>query len=169
MEESRAGIAVAWAQKAFAEGIEYLLKDPRLAREMGEVGRMRRKTVQHAGFLVLKSPDIPSILVETAFISNPGEEDRLRSSKYQNGWGRAIANGAIAYFRQNPPPGTEYARHHELERPEDVEYVIARGDTLSEIADRFNVPLRSLRQVNRLRGDRIRVGQVLRIPASKGG
>lgn len=136
--------------------------------ELGEVGRVRRNTVQQANFLVLKSPDIPSILVETAFISNPQEEARLRNPKDQDKWGSAIANGIVRYFAENPPPDTLFAQRFTNERPEDLEYVISRGDTLSDIADRFNVPLSSLRRANKLRGDRIRIGQVIRIPSSRG-
>ena len=71
--------------------------------ELGKVGRMRKKRVQQAPFLVLKSPDIPSMLVETAFISNPKEERRLRNPKDQDKWGAAIANGIVRYFADNPP------------------------------------------------------------------
>ncbi|MFK8015602.1 MAG: N-acetylmuramoyl-L-alanine amidase [Gammaproteobacteria bacterium] len=136
--------------------------------ELGKVGRVRKKRVQQAGFLVLKSPDIPSILVETAFISNPKEEKRLRNPKDQDKWGGAIANGIVRYFAENPPPDTLFASRYANERPEDLEYIISRGDTLSDIADRFNVPLSSLRRANAIRGDRIRIGQVLKIPNSRG-
>lgn len=136
--------------------------------ELAKIGRVRKKTVQQAGFLVLKSPDIPSILVETAFISNPKDEARLRSKRDQDRWGEAIANGVVRYFAAHPPPDTLLSMRQSRERPDDLTYVISRGDTLSEIADRFNVPLSSLRRANKLRGDRIRIGQVIRIPSSRG-
>jgi N-acetylmuramoyl-L-alanine amidase len=135
--------------------------------EMGKVGRVRKRKVQQAGFLVLKSPDIPSILVETAFISNPKEESRLRSPKDQDKWGAAIANGIVSYFTANPPPDTLFAARHDYERPDDLEYVVSPGDTLSGIADRFNVSLSKLRKANKIRGDNIRVDQVIRIPSSR--
>ena len=136
--------------------------------EMAKIGRVRKLKVQQAGFIVLKSPDVPSILVETAFISNPKEEERLRNPRDQDKWGSAIANGIVRYFAAHPPPDTLFATRHEAERPDDLEYVISRGDTLSEIADRFNVSLTALRRANKLPGDRIRIGQVIRIPNSRG-
>jgi N-acetylmuramoyl-L-alanine amidase len=65
--------------------------------------------VQHAAFVVLKSPDVPSMLVETAYISNPAEERRLRSAGYQQQLAQAIEAGVLAYFRDHPPDGTLYA------------------------------------------------------------
>ena len=73
------------------------------------VGAVRKKVVQHAGFMVLKSPDVPSMLVETAYISNPAEERKLRSGAYQERLARAIESGVIAYFQRHPPDGTHYA------------------------------------------------------------
>ena len=66
--------------------------------------------MKQAGFLVLKSPDIPSILVETAFISNPGEEARLIDPKHQQRLAQAIHAGVRAYFWDSPPPGTRFAQ-----------------------------------------------------------
>ncbi|MEJ2515970.1 MAG: N-acetylmuramoyl-L-alanine amidase [Gammaproteobacteria bacterium] len=129
---------------------------------LGSVGRLHKSSVQQAGFLVLKSPDIPSILVETAFISNPEEEQLLRSSRHQARLASAVLDGVRAYFHANPPPGT-WVAHNVDQRPR--EYVIARGDTLSAIASRYDVPVPALRRYNGLSGDRIRVGQVLRIPS----
>ncbi len=76
---------------------------------LDEVGAIRKKVVQHAGFMVLKSPDLPSMLVETAYISNPVEEQKLRSSAYQERLARAIETGVINYFQRHPPDGTNYA------------------------------------------------------------
>ena len=73
------------------------------------VGAVRKRIVQHAGFMVLKSPDVPSMLVETAYISNPAEERNLRSHAYQERLARAIAAGVVAYFQHHPPDGTQYA------------------------------------------------------------
>ncbi|MCK5360623.1 MAG: N-acetylmuramoyl-L-alanine amidase, partial [Gammaproteobacteria bacterium] len=68
-------------------------------KEMKKIGRLHSKTVQTAGFVVLKSPDIPSVLVETGFISNPYEERKLRSSKYQKQVARAIYNGIKKFLK----------------------------------------------------------------------
>ncbi|HKS58486.1 MAG TPA: N-acetylmuramoyl-L-alanine amidase [Steroidobacteraceae bacterium] len=74
--------------------------------ELDRIGNVTRRGVKSAGFLVLKSPDIPSILVETAFISNPTEESRLGSSRHQERLAEAIFQGVRGYFYANPPPGT---------------------------------------------------------------
>jgi N-acetylmuramoyl-L-alanine amidase len=77
---------------------------------LDRVGQVRKPSVQQAGFLVLKSPDIPSMLVETAYISNPDEERRLRASTHQSKLADAIFSGVREYFAQNPPAGTRFAQ-----------------------------------------------------------
>jgi N-acetylmuramoyl-L-alanine amidase len=74
-----------------------------LLREIGGVGRLHKPRVEQAGFAVLKAPDIPSVLVETAFISNPEEEEKLRSEAYQERLTEALLRGIVAYFSRNPP------------------------------------------------------------------
>lgn len=74
-----------------------------LLREMGNVGRLHKPRVEQAGFAVLKAPDIPSVLVETAFISNPDEEEKLRSEAYQQKMTDALMRGILNYFSRNPP------------------------------------------------------------------
>jgi N-acetylmuramoyl-L-alanine amidase len=132
-------------------------------RQLGKVGRTHGKRVQQAGFMVLKSPDIPSILVETGFISNPGEERKLRTPEHQERMAKAIMRGVQVYFQEAPPPGTLLAE----QQTKTIKHVIARGDTLSEIADRYQVSLAKLRRENRIRSDNhIQVGQVLVIPGT---
>jgi len=75
--------------------------------ELGHINTLHKPHVEQAGFAVLKSPDIPSILVETAFISNPQEERRLRDPGYQNKMADAILSGIKRYFAQNPPLARE--------------------------------------------------------------
>jgi N-acetylmuramoyl-L-alanine amidase len=75
-----------------------------------QMGNITRRGVKHAGFIVLKSPDIPSILVETAFISNPTEEARLLNPKHQRRLADAILEGVRSYFYTSPPPGTLIAQ-----------------------------------------------------------
>lgn len=135
---------------------------------LGTVGRLHRSTVGRAGFLVLKSPDIPSILVETAFISNPDEEAQLKNASHQEALAGAIVDGIRSYFYENPPPGTLLAMEGPPARSEPVEHIIVRGETLSGIASRYNVSLSALRRHNRLKNDRIRIGQILEIPAASG-
>ena len=74
-----------------------------LVGEIGNVGKLHKPTVQQAGFAVLKAPDIPSVLVETAFISNPDEEAKLRSEAYQTQLADALMRGINRYFARNPP------------------------------------------------------------------
>ena len=74
-----------------------------LLGEIGAMARLHKPRVEQAGFAVLKAPDIPSVLVETAFISNPEEEARLRSSRYQVQLADALMRGITGYFAKNPP------------------------------------------------------------------
>lgn len=74
-----------------------------LLGEIGRVGKLHKPRVEQAGFAVLKAPDIPSVLVETAFISNPDEEKRLRDVKYQDELADALLRGIVRYFAANPP------------------------------------------------------------------
>ncbi|WP_090047884.1 N-acetylmuramoyl-L-alanine amidase [Limnohabitans sp. 2KL-27] len=74
-----------------------------LLREIGSVGKLHKPRVERAGFAVLKAPDIPSVLVETAFISNPEEEEKLRSDAYQQQLTDALMRGIVQYFSRNPP------------------------------------------------------------------
>ena len=140
-----------------------------VAREMGRVTKMHRTTVQQAGFLVLKSPDLPSILVETAFISNPSEEKKLRDKGYQARLSNSILSGIRDYFYQNAPPDTRIAMELKRQPTRQVRHVVARGDTVSEIAQRYNVSSADIRRANKLSNDRIRVGQTLSIPIFAGG
>jgi len=130
--------------------------------EMKRLGKVHKKRVQHAGFVVLKSPDIPSLLIETAYISNPTEEKKLKSSRHQQKVAVAIMNGVRSYFTTNPPPGTLVAQSSSRR------HVIRRGDTLSHIAQTYGVSMSSLRATNKLTNDRLLVGKVLAIP-SRGG
>jgi N-acetylmuramoyl-L-alanine amidase len=84
----------------------------RVVDALGGVGEIRKPQVQRAGFVVLKSLAIPSMLVETAYISNPTEERRLRSSEQQARLADAIAGGLRSYFLQNPPDGTRFKQEH---------------------------------------------------------
>ncbi len=135
--------------------------------QLGRVNRLHRNRVEQAGFRVLKSPDIPSLLIEAGFISNPEEERRLRDPSHQQGLARAIFSGLQDHFRRHPPPASLLAWQRDNNRSTTGnQYRIQPGDTLSEIAARHNVPTSRLKQANELNGDVIRVGQVLRIPRS---
>jgi N-acetylmuramoyl-L-alanine amidase len=140
----------------------------KVIRELARLGKVHRRTVQQAGFLVLKSPDMPSILIETAYISNPSEERKLRDRQHQGRLADAILAGVRTYFYGNPPPDTRIALEMRRTPVKQVRHVIARGDTLSEIAERYNVSASAIRAANKLANDKIRVGQTLSIPVYSG-
>ena len=135
----------------------------RVLSSMDNVAKLHKRNVEQAGFAVLKSPDIPSILVETGFISNPGEARKLATGSYQKKMARAIHRGIRDWFLTHPPAGTMLAWQREQG---GREYRVARGDTLSGIAHRFSVPLADLKSYNRLSGSKIMIGQTLTIPNS---
>jgi len=97
--------------------------------ELDRVGAVRKSRVQQAGFLVLKSPEIPSMLVETAYISNPQEERRLKDPKYQARLASAILAGFRGYFYDNPPPGTRIAQLAAAQRTGTVVAVQSANST----------------------------------------
>lgn len=124
-----------------------------ILKGLGSIGRVHRNRVEYAGFAVLKSPDIPSVLVESAFLSNPEEEALLRSDAHRRKVASAVYEGIRRY----------YERRHPGARPD--EYVVKRGDTLSEIAQRYRISVDELKEVNDMNGDTVRVGEKLRIPS----
>lgn len=127
---------------------------------LAEVGPTHKDYVESAPFAVLTAPDIPSILVETGYISNPTEEKRLKSAKWQRRIASAIADGIEEFFYDRPPPETWLAQNRIR-----ASHVVARGDTLSGIAQKHQVSTRTLRKVNDIRGDFLKVGEVLTIPS----
>ena len=133
---------------------------------LADVVKLHKNRVEQAGFVVLKSPDVPSILIETGFLSNPAEARRLATAAHQRRIADAIADGIQAYLLRHPPPHTLLAAQAERGT---LRYVVKRGDTLSEIAVRNRVSLRGLRALNGMTGDRIRIGQVLLIPPGTSG
>lgn len=138
----------------------------RLLERMNPQLRMHKNEVMQAGFAVLKAPDIPSILMESAFISNPREEQLLRQREYQERIARTVVAGIRDYFWNNPVPGTRIAAMVAEGRQQGREHRISRGETLSAIARQYDVSVSRLRQANDLSSDQIRPGQVLTIPAS---
>jgi N-acetylmuramoyl-L-alanine amidase len=179
---------------------------------LGKIGPLYRNTVQGANFVVLRSPDVPSILVETAFISNRDGEQRLDNRKGRGQLAQAILTGVKQYFETTPPPGTWLAeqRNQRLNLTADATtrlavanraapdartgiadpplpatpgpapatvpdnalrsmHKVARGETLSGIAQQYGISMNALRSVNANKvqtGGGIQVGQVLLIPSS---
>lgn len=137
----------------------------KVVKHMGQMSHLHSKRVETAAFAVLKSPDIPSILVETGFISNPQEEKNLKNPRYQKKMARAIFSGIETFFSQSPPTGTYVAWQREQQN-KTVSYIISRGDTLSEIARRYSVSVASIQKHNGMSSPRIKVGQKILIPSS---
>ncbi|WP_286233835.1 N-acetylmuramoyl-L-alanine amidase [Thalassotalea sediminis] len=126
--------------------------------ELGKVTKLHKKKPEGLSLAVLKSSDIPSVLIETGFISNPAEEKRLNSSHHQQKLARAIFRSVDNYFAANAPDGTYYAsvgyRKHK----------ISRGESLSVVAHKYNVSVKQLKSVNKLTSNIVRIGQTLKIP-----
>jgi N-acetylmuramoyl-L-alanine amidase len=136
---------------------KYVLKN------MGGVARLHKKKVEQAGFMVLKSPDVPSLLIETGFISNPKEARDLSTRGYQRKMANAIYRGLVQFYADSPPVGTLLAKNGgNIEQS----YVIARGDTLSEIAVRYNTSVGRIVRYNKMKSSSIRIGQKILIPSS---
>lgn len=127
--------------------------------QVGSVNKIHRKAVQQASFAVLKAPNIPAVLLETAFISNPREERNLKSSAHQKKMAQAISRGINNYFARKAPPGTWLSESAS-------EYKVRGGDTLGNIASKFNTSVSKLRARNALYSDNLDAGQVIKIPVS---
>ncbi|MFL6531874.1 MAG: N-acetylmuramoyl-L-alanine amidase [Pseudomonas sp.] len=136
---------------------------------IGRVTPLHKQRVEQAGFMVLKSPDIPSILVETGFISNANEASKLSSSSHQQALARSISSGVRQFFQQNPPPGTYIAWLRDsgkiAQGPRD--HRVSPGETLAMIAVRYQVSPATLRSANDLKSDELKIGQTLTIPGTE--
>ncbi len=134
----------------------------RVLRNMQAMTVLHNHKVEQARFMVLKSPDIPSILVETGFISNPREEKNLTSPGYQTQLTQAIFQGLKNYFWDYPPHGTRV----EALATNSNFHLVRKGESLPAIAAKYHLSMASLQVVNRLPGTTIRPGQRLIIPSS---
>ncbi|NUO72334.1 MAG: LysM peptidoglycan-binding domain-containing protein [Frateuria sp.] len=160
-------------------------------KALGQLGPTHRGYVEHANFVVLRSPDVPSILVETAFISNPAEERKLRDPAHQRQLAAAVTGGVRNYFESTPPPGTWFAAQAmrrngtlaEAARPAPAKAATAdarvvradadvrdlhrveRGESLGTIARQYGISVRAIKSANRMSSDAVQVGAVLAIPA----
>lgn len=108
---------------------------------------LHNQKVEQARFMVLKSPDIPSILVETGFISNPREERNLTNPAYQNRLSQAIFQGVKAYFWENPPHGSRIEA-----MVSNKFHIVKAGETLPQIAARYRTSVHSIQAMNHLSG-----------------
>ncbi len=135
----------------------------KIINSLGSVTHMRRTNVEQAAFVVLKQADIPSLLIEAGYVTNPTDARNLNSASYQRQFATAVVQGITSYFYDAPPRGTLVA-WHKANGGAPSSYTVQRGDNLSEIAQRFNVSLNDLKAANNINGSVIQVGQTLRIP-----
>jgi N-acetylmuramoyl-L-alanine amidase len=160
------------SQTASIEGSDSVAK--RVLKGLKKIGKPHKNSVERAGFAVLKSPDIPSILVETGFISNPYEESQLRKKSYRKKVADAIFVGINDYFKRYPIPGTIYGQslsgkslakktNKSKKTKYKVRHKIVRGDSLSLIAQRYGVSIRDIKRLNRIRGNTLILGKNLLI------
>ena len=133
--------------------------------DLTDVGRVHKKQLGLANFVVLRSPDIPSLLIETGFLSNRSDAKRLSSSREQEKIAGAIFEGIKRYFEKSPPANT-FVAWRKQNAGKRLVIEVKRGDTLSEIAARYNLSLQALKELNGLRSDVIHLGQKLEVPLS---
>jgi N-acetylmuramoyl-L-alanine amidase len=149
-------------------------------KALAQLGPTHRGYVERANFVVLRSPDVPSILVETAFISNPAEESKLRDPAHQSQLAAAVMGGVKNYFESTPPQGTWFAaqaaRRNRVQLASDAEqsssgtqphdqHKVGRGESLSSIARQYGVSVGALKNANQIDSNTVRAGTVLTIPA----
>ena len=126
-----------------------------------QVVKLHGKGFGQANFLVLKSPDVPSMLIETGYISNPGDEKKLKDAKHVDKLTRQITEGIRAYFYQSPPPNTWIAAQAKSKK---IKHVVQSGDTLSDIASRNGISMAAIKSINNKSSNRLMVGEVLYLP-----
>jgi N-acetylmuramoyl-L-alanine amidase len=160
-DDMLASVLLDLSQSATREASNKVAGD--ILKSLKRNGTTHKPVVGRANFVVLRSPDVPSVLVETAFISNPDEEKRLTEKEFQQNMARSISRGIRDYFYSSPPPGTWIAANRGGAR-----HIVERGETLGNIANRYSVSLSSLRSANKINGNGnvIHVGRELVIPTS---
>jgi len=123
------------------------------------IEKPHKKNVEKASFVVLKSPDVPSMLIETAYISNPEEEKRLKTKDFQEKLANTITAGIKQYFYQSPPPNSWIANHVKTSK-----HTVVQGETLGGIAHSYKVTIKELKHLNNKINNTIRIGEVLVLP-----
>ena len=133
----------------------------RVLKELSKVTPLHKSKPEHASLAVLKSPDIPSLLVETGFITNPKEERLLNTRAHQKKLANAVYSGVLAYFNEKPPEGTLFAA-----RKGGIKHKVTAGQSLSVIAARYGTSVTALKTANNLKSNTLRVGQELVVPGA---
>lgn len=135
--------------------------------QIGRVAHLHKDKPVHASLAVLKAPDIPSLLIETGFISNPSEARLLGSSQFQQSLAHAIFRGVQGYYADNPRTSpTRVAATGSSARGNDTKHVVKSGESLTGLAQRYGVSANKLRDYNSLKSGNLLVGQVLLIPSA---
>ncbi len=129
--------------------------------EMGKVTKLHNSKPINTSLAVLRSPRVPSVLVETGFISNPKEEKLLFQRSHQDKLARAITKAVVSYLKDNPPEGTSFSAQAKAQT-----YKVKRGDSLSAIAKKFGTTTNVLMKTNNLKSTSLAIGQILKIPSS---
>ncbi len=141
----------------------------RVLRRIGDVASLHKKRPEHASLAVLKAPDIPSLLIETGFISNPQEERLLASAQYQSQLAKAIFRGVTDYYgRSQSKAGGTFAKSSTSKGMTSADYrkhVVKTGESLSGLASQYGVSQSAIRNKNKLKSDNLLIGQVIIIPA----
>ncbi|WP_411065443.1 LysM peptidoglycan-binding domain-containing protein [Vibrio rotiferianus] len=127
--------------------------------EMGKVARLHNSKPINTSLAVLRSPQIPSVLVETGFISNPTEEKLLFQRSHQDKLARAITKAVVKYLKDNPPEGTVFSSS-----AKPTVHTVKRGESLSVIAQKYGTSTKAIMSENKLKSSSLAVGQKLKIP-----
>ncbi|MFV8452727.1 LysM peptidoglycan-binding domain-containing protein [Vibrio campbellii] len=129
--------------------------------EMGKVARLHNSKPINTSLAVLRSPQIPSVLVETGFISNPTEEKLLFQRSHQDKLARAITKAVVQYLKDNPPEGTVFSSSSK-----PSVHTVKRGESLSVIAQKYGTSTKAIMSANKLKPSGLAVGQKLKIPGT---
>lgn len=156
-KDDNLAIALADMKKEYTMASSYDFAE-HVVKQLKKVTKLHKKKPERLSLAVLKSSDIPSVLIETGFISNPQEEKRLNNSAHQQKLAKAIYTAVDHYFSRNPPDGSLLAA------TKVREHKISRGESLSVVAQRYKVSIRELKSANNLKSNVVRIGQTLKIP-----
>ncbi|KYN82780.1 N-acetylmuramoyl-L-alanine amidase [Vibrio cidicii] len=126
--------------------------------EMGKVAKLHNENPINTSLAVLRSPQIPSVLVETGFISNPTEEKLLFQRAHQDKLAKAISKAVIKYLQDNPPEGTVFSAN-----AKPIWHTVKRGESLSLIAKQYGTTTQAIMRDNKLKSSTLAIGQTLRI------
>ncbi|WP_373949575.1 N-acetylmuramoyl-L-alanine amidase [Vibrio pomeroyi] len=133
--------------------------------EMGKVAKLHNSKPINTSLAVLRSPQIPSVLVETGFISNPTEEKLLFQRSHQDKLARAVTKAVVKYLKANPPEGIILS-NATSSTGSVSQHKVSRGESLSVIASKYGTSTQALMKLNNLKSSSLAIGQVLKIPGS---